>query len=319
MLDEFLWGRVSRISPEAPVPVVEVTNESASLGGAGNVVTNIRALGGHPVPFGVLGKDRAADRLRLVLESGGMDGSGLLSDKARPTTVKMRIIELSRKHQLVRADRETREPISDGISQRLARGLLTQARAGVFSAVIVSDYDKGTVTSALLAEVLPALDAARVPVFLDPRTSRPQCYKPVTIITPNQREAEEITGTRIQSDESLQCAGQKMLQMLGCPWVLITLGERGMALFGRDSEMRLIATMAREVYDVTGAGDTVIAALALACSAGASMLEAASLANCAAGIAVAHIGTVAPTASELRDALLEGARRTPDHPAWRIK
>ncbi len=317
MLDEFVWGRVSRVSPEAPVPVVEVTEETASPGGAGNVVANIVSLGGSAVPFGVLGKDPAGERLRALLRKMDVPTAGLLAEAGRRTTVKTRIIEVTRKHQVVRADRETRGPVSRATLRRLARRLLQNA-AG-FHAVIVSDYDKGAVTPELLGEVLPALEAAGIPVFLDPRTRHPLSYRPVTVITPNEREAERISGIEISGEDSLAAAGQQILEMLGCRHVLITRGERGMALFERGSGMRTIATLAREVYDVTGAGDTVIAALALAHAAGAGMAEAAAIANCAAGRAVAHVGTVAPTAEELRAALIEGARNAPDHPAWKIR
>lgn len=317
MLDAFLWGRVTRVSPEAPVPVVDITDQTASLGGAGNVVANIRALGGDPVPFGVVGTDEPGRKLCSILGGMHVPHGGLVRVPGRHTTVKTRIIEVSRKHQVVRADRETREPVTRAVLHRIVRKLLNMA--GEMDGLVVSDYGKGVVIPELLSELLPALEQAGVPVFVDPRTRHPQSYRPITVITPNQREAEVITGIEIGSDESLAAAGKRLIEMLGCRWVLITLGERGMALFERNGEMRAIATMAREVYDVTGAGDTVIAALALAFSSGASMLEAATIANCAAGIAVAHIGTVAPTARDLYDALLDGARRVPDHPAWTIK
>lgn len=307
MLDEFVWGRVSRVSPEAPVPVVEVTEQTASPGGAGNVVANIVALGGRAVPFGVLGKDAAGERLRALLRKMGVPTAGLLAEAGRHTTVKTRIIEVGRKHQLVRADRETRRPAPGALLRRLARRLLREATG--FHAVVVSDYDKGTVTPELLGEVLPVLESAGVPVFLDPRTHHPLSYRPVTVITPNEREAERMAGVEIAGEASLVAAGERLLEMLGCPCVLITRGERGMALFERGRKMRLIPAQAREVYDVTGAGDTVIAALALAYTARASMAEAAWIANCAAGRAVAHVGTVAPTAAELRAALTQGKRQ----------
>lgn len=301
MLDEFIWGRVSRVSPEAPVPVVDVTDQTAALGGAGNVVANIVAMGGRPFPFGVLGRDAAGERLRAMLRAQSTPLSGLVADARRHTTVKTRIIEVSRKHQVVRADRESRGAVSAEVGKQLARRLLRDVRS--FHAVVVSDYDKGAVTPELLAEVLPALHAAKVPVFLDPRTRNPESYSPVTAITPNEREAERISGIEISSDADLVRAGERILDMLDCSYVLITRGERGMALFERGGSVRHIATVAREVYDVTGAGDTVIATLALAFSAGAPMFDAAIVANCAAGLAVAHVGTVAPTAEELRAAI----------------
>ncbi len=317
MLDEFIWGRVSRVSPEAPVPVVEVTGQSASPGGAGNVAANILALGGQPVPFGVLGKDRWGRELRDLLRKKDVPTGGLLCQPGRQTTVKTRIIETSRRHQVVRADRETRDPASPALLRRLARHLLAEARR--FDAAVVSDYDKGTVTPELLAEVLPALEKAGVPVFLDPRTRHAESYRPITVLTPNEREAGEIAGVEMGGEAALWEAGRRLLEMLGCPYVLITRGQRGMALFERQGQVRSIPAMAQEVYDVTGAGDTVIAALALAYAAGASMFEAALIANCAAGRAVAHVGTAAPTATELCAALLDGARRTPNYVAWQTR
>ncbi len=305
MLDEFIWGRVSRVSPEAPVPVLEVSEQTASPGGAGNVVANILALGGRAVPFGILGSDTAGARLRALLRKMGVPTAGLLSDAGRHTTVKTRVIEVARKHQLVRADRETRRPASPALLRRLARRLLREAAS--FHAVVVSDYGKGTVTPELLREVLPALESDGVPVFLDPRPIHSLSYRSVTVMTPNESEAEQMTGVEISTESLLRKAGKQLLETLGCSYVLITRGERGMTLFERGGGVDVIAAQAREVYDVTGAGDTVIAALALAYAAGASMADAARIANCAAGRAVAHVGTVAPTAEEVRMALLEAA------------
>ena len=316
MLDEFIWGKVSRISPEAPVPVVEVTGQTFSPGGAGNVAANIVAMGGCPAPFGIVGRDGYGKQLIEVLRRKGMPTGGLIADASRSTTVKTRIIETARKHQVVRADRECRRPAGRALARRLARRLLREADR--FQAVIVSDYDKGAITPELLAEVLPPLKEAGIPVFLDPRTRNPLSYRPITIITPNEREAGQIAGLEIDSEAALLAAGRRLLEMLDCAWVLITRGERGMALFERGGQIRKIAAMAQEVYDVTGAGDTVIAVLALAHAAGASMPEAAVIANCAAGRAVAHVGTVAPTAEEVRAALIESARRFPRHSAFQL-
>ncbi len=305
MLDEFIWGRVSRVSPEAPVPVLEMSEQTASPGGAGNVAANIVALGGRAVPFGILGRDEAGTRLRALLRKMGVPTTGLLADASRHTTVKTRLIEVARKHQLVRSDRETRSPASPALLRRLGRRLLREAAS--FHAIIVSDYDKGTLTPELLGEVLPALESDGVPVFLDPRPRHPLSYRPLTVITPNESEAEQMAGVQISTEGLLRRAGERLLETLGCPYVLITQGERGMTLFERGGGAHVITAQAREVYDVTGAGDTVIAALALAYAAGASMADAARIANCAASRAVAHVGTAAPTAEEVRMALLEAA------------
>ena len=327
MLDEFVWGRVSRISPEAPVPVVEVTGQTESPGGAGNVAANIAALGGRPVPFGAVGNDAQGKRLCALLRGLGMPVDGLIAEAGRVTTVKTRIIETSRKHQVVRADREHRAPAPAALRKRLVERLL--GGAPTFHAVVISDYDKGTVTPELLEQLLPRLEAAGAPVFVDPRTRHPRHYRPITVLTPNEKEAERMAGAMNgeaaaaegdgegNGDRAVLATGRRLLDMLGCPYVLITRGERGMALFERGGPVLQIDTFAQEVYDVTGAGDTVIAALALAYAAGATMAEAAFIANCAAGRAVAHVGTVAPSAAELRTALLEAARRATNH-GWRV-
>ncbi len=300
MLDEFVWGRASRISPEAPVPVVEVTHETAAPGGAGNVAANIVAMGGRAPAFGIIGQDAAGRKLRALLRARGGEVAGLLAASGRLTPLKTRIIETARKHQVARADRESRGSAPAALLRRLATSLLA---LHPLHAVIISDYDKGTVTPELLNRILPELERRRVPVFVDPRTRHPQSYRPITIITPNEREAERIAGVEISDDASLADAGRRILQMLGCAYVLITRGERGMALFDRGGGMLSVPTTAREVYDVTGAGDTVIAVLALAHAAGAPMPAAAALANYAAGIVVGHVGTAAPTADELAAAI----------------
>ncbi len=294
MLDEFIWGRVRRISPEAPVPIVEVRDETYRLGGAGNVVANIRALGGTPIPIGVIGRDRAAERLRDLLAQSGVDTSGLIEEPLRPTTLKTRIIAHSQ--QVVRADRESRKPLAAAINRSLAEAFerwLSKA-----AAVIVSDYDKGVVNRDLLDEILPKARSAGIPVFLDPKVHHADYYRPVTLITPNQREAELLTGLVIEDEQTLNEAGRRLIEKFGCEYVLITRGEEGMSLFNSTSSHHL-PTFAREVFDVTGAGDTVIATLALAKSGGATMEEAATLANHAAGIAVGKIGTATVNCPEL--------------------
>jgi D-glycero-beta-D-manno-heptose-7-phosphate kinase len=293
MLDEFIWGKVARISPEAPVPIVEVLNETYKLGGAANVASNIRELGGKPIQIGVVGKDETGTRLLELLKESEIEGFGVARDD-RPTTLKTRII--AHNQQIVRADWESRQPLSPQLNLALSTAFfryLPQA-----SAVIISDYDKGVVNRELMTTIWPKAKSAGVPVFLDPKVHHADYYKPITMITPNQREAELLTGMAIPDQGALEEAGQKLLERFECEYALITCGEEGMALFDRSVSHHL-PTFAREVFDVTGAGDTVIATLALVRSTGATMEEAATLANHAAGIAVGKVGTATVTREEL--------------------
>jgi D-beta-D-heptose 7-phosphate kinase/D-beta-D-heptose 1-phosphate adenosyltransferase len=295
MLDEFIWGKVRRISPEAPVPIVEVRDETYRLGGAGNVAANTRALGGTPIPFGVTGDDRASERLRDLLVQYGIDTSGLIADSQRPTTLKTRI--LAHSQQVVRADRESRHPLARVINKSLAEAVepwLTKA-----GAIIVSDYDKGVVNRDLLQDILPKARRAGIPVFLDPKVHHADYYKPITLITPNQREAELLTGLAIEDEKALEEAGRRLIEKFSCEYALITRGEEGMSLFNLTTAPQHLETFAREVFDVTGAGDTVIATLALARAGGATMEEAAMLANHAAGLVVGKIGTATVSCAEL--------------------
>lgn len=300
MLDDFIWGRVRRISPEAPVPVVEVESESCRAGGCANVAANIRALGGHPLTLGVVGRDAAGRRLKTLLEELDID-SGLLVEDDRHTTLKTRIV--AHGQQVVRTDREDRSPVASNVVDALARrfdNVLDDA-----AAIVVSDYDKGVVNAELLGRVLPRARQAGVPVFLDPKVHHADYYRPVTLMTPNNREAELLSGMAIHDGTSLGEAGNKLLERFGCPYVLITRGEDGMSLFSRDA-VHDIPASALEVFDVTGAGDTVIATAAIAHAAGATMEEAAWLANYAAGIVVGKVGTASLTRPELTGAMQPG-------------
>jgi D-beta-D-heptose 7-phosphate kinase/D-beta-D-heptose 1-phosphate adenosyltransferase len=293
MLDEFIWGKVARISPEAPVPVVEVVDETYRLGGAGNVTANIQSLEGTAIPIGVIGRDSAADRILGSLKECGVETNGLVRAD-RPTTLKTRIIAHSQ--QVVRTDRESKTPLSAGSSAELAALFLQHLPKA--SCVIVSDYDKGVVNRALLSAILSKTRDAGVPLFLDPKVHHADSYRPITLITPNHREAELLTGIVIDTEQALEEAGRKLLQKFDCEYALITRGEEGMSLFNKAGSHHL-PTFAREVFDVTGAGDTVIATLALAHAGGATMEESAVLANHAAGIVVGKVGTATVSRSEL--------------------
>jgi len=294
MLDEFLWGKVARISPEAPVPVVEVTGQSFHLGGAANVAGNLRALGGAAVLAGVVGEDGAADRLREALDGAGVMAH-LVVDRGRPTTLKTRIVAHSQ--QVVRADREQTadipKPLEDTLIERV-REELGQCRA-----LVISDYQKGVVTARLLRRVLALARRRGLPVLVDPKLRHFALYRRVAVVTPNQGEAERATGLPLRDEDGVAAAGRRILSMLDCGAVLITRGEHGMSLFERGRRPVHIPAAAREVFDVTGAGDSVIATMALALAAGGRPAEAAVLANQAAGVVVGKVGTSEASPAEV--------------------
>jgi D-beta-D-heptose 7-phosphate kinase/D-beta-D-heptose 1-phosphate adenosyltransferase len=294
MLDEFVWGDVTRISPEAPVPVVDVRRESLHLGGAANVLANLVALGAKGTVVGVVGDDPAGQRLRRGLSELGTQDRYLIVDDTRPSTTKTRIIAHSQ--LVVRADRESRVPVTPKIEEQIVAGLKEALeRADAF---VVSDYDKGVVTPGILRQILP-FAYERVPVLIDPKIRNFNSYRPATLITPNHFEALRMSDLEDHSDDGSHQAARAIREKLGCDAVLITRGDRGLMLLEGDGEPVYVETAAREVYDVTGAGDSVIAALAAALASGATMLEAASLANHAAGIVVGKVGTATATAEEL--------------------
>jgi rfaE bifunctional protein kinase chain/domain len=295
MLDEFVWGKVRRISPEAPVPVVEIDRETVALGGAGNVTSNLAALGAHPIQLGVVGADLDAGRLRSAFDGLGVASHGLVVDAARRTTLKTRII--AQHQQIVRADRESRAPLAAETENKLIdvfRGEIESA-----DALVVSDYGKGLLTPRLLKSVLGMARDRGIAVVLDPKSRSFVHYQPVTVITPNHHEAGEAAGVEIDGEPAVVEAGRRILGSIDCRAVLITRGEEGMSLFTDDGQVSHIPTVAREVYDVTGAGDTVLATLGLALVAGASLEEAAILANHAAGVVVGKVGTATVSQSEL--------------------
>ena len=304
MLDEFIWGRVARISPEAPVPVVAVTHESRHVGGAGNVARNVRSLGGAPTLTGVVGRDAAAAHIREELAANDVVASLVSAGDNRPTTVKTRII--AHQQQIVRADREQDGDLPTAAYKELVETV--RRELSNCAALIVSDYQKGVITPALTKAILPWARRRGVPVLVDPKVRHFSYYRRVRVVTPNQLEAEQASGVRIRDEASLCEAATRLLRRIACDAVLVTRGEHGMSLFQRDRRPAHVPTFAREVYDVTGAGDTVIATLGLALAAGARLEEAAVLANSAAGVAVGKVGTATVTQEELLEAVASVAR-----------
>jgi D-beta-D-heptose 7-phosphate kinase/D-beta-D-heptose 1-phosphate adenosyltransferase len=295
MLDQFLWGRVARISPEAPVPVVEISSETFHLGGAANVAANVRALGGEAVVAGIVGDDAPGARVRSALAEAGIEDALSVAEAGRPTTVKTRII--AHHQQVVRADRES----SDGVAGALERALLDRVRSALpaCGAVIVSDYHKGVVTAAVMKAVVALARRRGVAVLVDPKVAHFGLYRRVGLVTPNQLEAEQATGIRIRGEADVLAAGERILRRLSCEAALITRGEHGMSLFEPGRRPVHNPTAAREVFDVTGAGDTVIATIGLARCARASLPVAARLANLAAGVVVGKVGTATASPDEV--------------------
>lgn len=299
MLDRFLWGRVDRISPEAPVPVVRLERETIKLGGAANVAANIRALGADVTLFGVWGRDPESEQMRDLLAERSIDSSGMISDPDRPTTIKTRII--AHNQQVVRADREEDGPLADEMVEQLMAGWGSgEAR---FDGIIISDYGKGVLSRAVLEDLIARGRRDGIPVVVDPKRGNFSQYVGATSLTPNQKEAEQACAALIVDSRTLSEVGSTLLKRTRAEAVLVTRGEHGMALFEKAGAEHHLPTRATTVYDVTGAGDTVIAVYTTALATGAGFLDAASLANHAAGIAVRELGTAAVTAGQLRGLL----------------
>lgn len=305
IVDQFIWGSVSRISPEAPVPVVNVTREELLLGGSANVLRNIISLGGSCALCGIIGNDAMGNELLGLMREVGAPVEGLIKG-SRPTTLKTRVV--AQGQQVVRYDREK----SGSPSRRPLAQLLDYLSSHIadFDAVIVSDYSKGVVNEPLMASLHQLLQEVRstsgrpVPLIVDPKPANLHRFIGATVITPNNHEASRISGIDIVDEQSLLAAARHIRDEIDCTGVLITRGEAGMALLEGEQELVTIPTMAKEVYDVTGAGDTVAATLALGLAAGCSMTEAAVLANHAAGIVVGKVGTASVSREELLAALI---------------
>ncbi|MBI5048355.1 MAG: D-glycero-beta-D-manno-heptose-7-phosphate kinase [Deltaproteobacteria bacterium] len=299
VMDHFIWGKVRRISPEAPVPVVEVNSESLMLGGAANVVNNIHSLGGKVLVCGIVGKDDMGKNLVHELRLKGILSDGVIVDENRPTSVKTRVIAHSQ--QVVRFDREKK----DKIHVDTMKLIIDYAKEKISSVdtVVISDYAKGIISEELVEEVITIAKGKGKPVAIDPKVSHFDYYKYATIVTPNNDEASQASDVDIVSDSSLLRAGEVLLNKLGSDAVLITRGEHGMSLFENNGSITHIPTVAKEVYDVSGAGDTVIGTVALAIASSASFKEAAVISNFAAGIVVGKVGTATVVPEELKGAM----------------
>ena len=302
ILDEFIWGDVSRISPEAPVPIVWVKSETFKLGGACNVASNISALKGASCIIGVVGDDDKGKALIESLKDKDINTDGIVVDSSRPTTMKTRVVARQRNQQVVRIDREVTQPLSDVILEQLI-GKVKQNIKDV-DAIILEDYGKGVITPALLEEVLSLASSNDKKVIVDPKKHHFDYYKGVTLITPNKSELEDATGIYIDDHKSLELAGARLLSDLGCEAVLVTLGESGMCLFEKDGSISDIGSVAKDVFDVSGAGDTVISAFAQSLISGANLKQAALISNFAAGIVVGKFGTEVASTDELTEHIL---------------
>jgi rfaE bifunctional protein kinase chain/domain len=319
MLDRYLWGTASRLSPEAAVPVVDFVEQSECLGGAGNVAANIAALGARVEAFGVNGNDEPGRALQKCLRAANIEDKGVVADSKRVTTVKTRII--ARHHHVVRVDHERREPLRAETQEKLFRYLIAALKH--LDALVLSDYDKGLITDDFADRVLSAAHQLHVPVFVKPKTSRLYAYRGARAIVCNAKEAGFYATLTLSDEKSVEEAGRALLAHFGCSAVVITRGEKGMSISEESSprHIQIPATSfevtyarvgqagvergatGRQVFDVTGAGDTVLSVLALAVAAGASITDASMLANTAAGVVVSKLGTASVSPQELLHAL----------------
>ena len=321
MLDRYLWGTASRLSPEAAIPVVDFVEQSECLGGAGNVAANLAALGAKVEAFGVIGEDEPGRALRGCLRAAGIAEQGVVADKSRVTTVKTRVI--AKHHQIVRIDHERRDSVAAPLEEKLFRHLISSLKK--LHGLVLSDYDKGLVNDAFAERVLNACHGLKIPVFVQPRVTRLYAYRGARLVTCNSKQAEFFVSRSLHDEKSFAEAGRALLAHFGCSAVVITRGEKGRSVF-EESAPRHITIPAtsfevtyarigqsgvehgasgRQVFDVTGAGDTVLSVLSLAVAAGAALPDAAVLANTAAGVVVGKLGTASVTVPELAHALAD--------------
>jgi D-beta-D-heptose 7-phosphate kinase/D-beta-D-heptose 1-phosphate adenosyltransferase len=299
MLDVFIRGKVKRISPEAPVPVVEVVNETTHLGGAANVVQNIMSLGGKVTVCGIVGNDDAGRQIIKELQRLNTDCSGIIQDATRPTTIKTRVI--AHHQQVVRFDRESKDELNHEYADRISDYVYKNYRK--FKVITISDYGKGVISRKLFQNLVPLFRKGDLYVVVDPKVKNYKIYSDVTILTPNIQEAQEMVGFELVNEDDFSRAAMKIIKEKCSEAVLITRSEQGMTLVTKKRERIDIPTVAKEVFDVTGAGDTVVALLSLGLANGLNLLESATIANHAAGIVVGKLGTATVTPQELISSL----------------
>jgi rfaE bifunctional protein kinase chain/domain len=288
MLDCYLWGEVRRISPEAPVPVIEIANEFYRFGGAANVALNISKLNGNPIPIGIIGDDNDGRIFSSLLNEMNINDEGIIIDKTRPTTAKTRVI--AHDQHVVRIDKESKEYLGTKINDKLY-DYLSDIINNV-DGIILQDYNKGVLSPHIIDKIINLAKSKSILITVDPKFNNFFQYKDVTVFKPNRKEAEDVLGIKIRTDEDVKFAGKKILDRLNAKYILLTLGEEGIAVFEKDKSEKRMSTQARKVADVSGAGDTVISTLTMALSAGANIYESSYLANYAAGIVCEEVGIV---------------------------
>ncbi|MBI5214673.1 MAG: D-glycero-beta-D-manno-heptose-7-phosphate kinase [Ignavibacteriae bacterium] len=307
MLDRYFWGSVTRLSPEAPVPVVDIESEQGRLGGAANVAKNIKSLGGNPFLVGVIGNDNSGKQLAEIVRESDFPLEGIVIDNTRPTTVKTRII--ANNQHVARIDRESRTDISYTIQNKIVETLLHHINS--IAGIIIEDYNKGVVVKTLIKQIIDLANDHKKIIAIDPKFNNFFEYKNVTVFKPNRKEVEEALGTHLKTDEDVLSAGKELLLKLQAENILLTRGPQGMTLFESNGHIRHVPTKARNVADVSGAGDTVIATMTLAMCGGASVSEASVLANFAGGIVVGYVGIVPIQTEELMTTILSDSDHLP--------
>lgn len=305
MMDRYYWGHVGRISPEAPVPVVEVDSEQVLFGGAANVANNIRCLGGTPLLVGLIGDDHAGRSFADMLRDQNMDTEGLVVDAGRPTTIKTRVIAAGQ--HVVRVDNESKADCPERLQHQIVDAV--KYRIQQIDAILIEDYNKGVLTKDVIDELLAVAHKYAKIVTVDPKFNHFLDFKGVTLFKPNRREAEEVLGGRLRADADVVAAGRKLIEILGARNVLLTRGEQGMSLCEAGGEVTHIHSVAENVQDVSGAGDTVISTLTLGLAAGVDVRTSCQLANCAAGVVVGHVGIVPVSPEQLLQAALACAQK----------
>jgi rfaE bifunctional protein kinase chain/domain len=288
MLDCYFWGDVKRISPEAPVPVVEVENEFFRFGGAANVALNIVKLGCKPLPVGIIGADTYGTIFTKLMKENKLSSEGILIDSSRPTTAKTRVI--ADKQHVVRIDKENKEYLNETMQSKLFSFIKKNIKK--FDGIILQDYNKGVLTPGIIRNVIELANKNDVLITVDPKFNNFFNYKRTTVFKPNRKEAEDVLGKKIRTDKDISYAGKELLERLEAKYILLTLGADGIAIFEKNKEEKRMPTKARKVADVSGAGDTVISTLTVALAAGANILEASYLANYAGGIVCEEVGII---------------------------